>query len=76
MQALGISLPEGVTLFTYNAMGQAINGSAVALDFMKSNSHVTNLVTSGANLLTNDSSVYASYAIIMNQAIARKVPSL
>lgn len=34
---------------------------------------VANTVTLGATTLTNDSSTYASYAIIVDQSIAQKV---
>lgn len=71
--SLGLSIPAPDTLFTYNAIGLAANGSAPALSFMQVNSAVNNLVTSGANALSNDTSVYASFAIIVNQALAQKV---
>ena len=73
LQALSVNVPAPASLWTYDALGSAVNGSADGLAFLRTNTAVTNLITAGANLLTNDSSVYASYAIIMNQALARKV---
>ena len=68
-----IDLPSGSTLETYDALGDAVNGSAQGLAVLKTNVELANLVTAGSNLLTNDSSTYASYAILMDQSIAKKV---
>lgn len=70
---LCINVPDNKTLQSYDALGAAVNGSGDGLRVLKKNVQLANLVTSGANLLTNDSSTYASYAIIMDQAIAKKV---
>ena len=74
-QALCISLPAGETLATYDALGAAVNGSGEGLAVLKTNVQLSNLVTAGANLLTNDTTTYASFAIIMDQAIGKKVKS-
>ena len=66
----------GQTLWSYDALADAATGSAAGLAMLKANIQVANLVTSGANVLTNDSSLYASFAIIMNQALAKKVGAL
>ena len=76
LTALAVSTPDGQTLWSYDALGDAATGSATGLALLKSNIQVANLVTSGANMLTNDSSLYASFAIIMNQALAKKVSIL
>ena len=76
LTALALSVPSGQTLWSYDALGDAATGSSAGLAVLKANIQVANLVTSGANMLTNDSSLYASFAIIMNQALAKKVDSL
>ena len=73
LTALAVTVPEGQTLWSYDALADAATGSAAGLALLKANIQVANLVTSGANMLTNDSSLYASFAIIMNQALAKKV---
>jgi hypothetical protein len=73
MTALVVTMPSGESLWSYDALGDAATGSAAGIAVLKANVEVANLVTSGANMLTNDSTVYASYAIIVNQAIAKKV---
>ena len=70
---MAVQMPDGETLWSYDALADAANGSTAGITTLKANVQVANLVTAGANLLTNDSAVYASFAIIMNQAIARKV---
>ena len=74
--ALCIDLPSGSTLETYDALGNAVSGSAHGLAVLKTNVELANLVTAGTNLLTNKpstTSTYASYAILMDQSIAKQV---
>ena len=40
---------------------------------VQENIKIQNTVTLGASLLTNDSSTYASFAVLLDQAVARAV---
>lgn len=75
LTGLCISLPAGQSLQSYDALAAATNGSGEGLAVLKTNVQLANLVSAGANLLTNDSATYASFAIIMDQAIAKKARS-
>jgi hypothetical protein len=52
------------------------NPSGPEAHVLKESIKINNAVSVGANLLSNDSSTYASYAVTMNQAIAHQVMSL
>jgi len=71
--ALVLSIPANQSLWSFDFLGAAATNSSDGVATLKQSTEVANLVTSAANLLTNDTTVYASYAIIMNQAIAKKV---
>ena len=74
--ALCIDLPSGSTLEAYDALGDAVTGSAHGLAILKTNVELANWVTAGSNLLTikpSKPSTYASYAILMDQSIAKQV---
>lgn len=73
LTALAVTVPDGSSLWGYDALAEAAGEAAAGLPMLKANVQVGNLVTAGANMLTNDSTLYATFAIAMNQAIAKKV---
>ena len=73
LTAFALAVPDNVTLWDYDALAEASAEGAAGLALLKANVEVNNLVTAGANMLTNDTTLYATFAIVMNQAIAKKV---
>lgn len=60
---------------TLDALAATLDApSSPAAHVLKQAVKINNAVSVGANLLSNDSSTYASFAVTMNQAIAHQVP--
>ncbi|KAK9828062.1 hypothetical protein WJX81_007140 [Elliptochloris bilobata] len=73
-RALGID--AGIDVTTFNALADSIsNPSGAGTAVLKQHVMISNAVTVGATVMNNNSASYASFAILMDQTLARQVLS-